>query len=87
MKAYCKNGHILTDANTYKDTRGHRRCKNCIKEERENIIETIKRLLERFVEPETEEPIIENHSEEGVEPRSNLTRIREREMELFVKYL
>ena len=57
------------------------------KEERELIIETIKRLLEKFVEPETKEPIIENHSEEVVEPRSNLTRIREREMELFVKYL
>ncbi|KKK56853.1 hypothetical protein LCGC14_3060350, partial [marine sediment metagenome] len=57
------------------------------KEERESIIETIKRLLEKFVEPETKEPIIENHSKEVVEPRSNLTRIREREMELFVKYM
>lgn len=57
------------------------------KEERESIIETIKRLLEKFIEPETKEPIIENHSKEVVEPRSNLTRIREREMELFVKYM
>ena len=57
------------------------------KEERESIIETIKRLLERFVEPKPDEPIVDNHSEEVVEPRSNLTRIRERELELFVKYM
>ena len=57
------------------------------KEERELIIETIKRLLEKFIEPKPDEPIVDNHSEEVVEPRSNLTRIREREMELFVKYM
>ena len=57
------------------------------KEERDEVLEDIKRLLEKFIITETEEPIIENHSEEVVEPRSNLTRIRERELELFVKYL
>ena len=57
------------------------------KEERELIIETIKKLLERFIEPKPKEPIADNHSEEVVEPRSNLTRIRERELELFVKYM
>ena len=57
------------------------------KDERFYVKEQLTRLLEEFVEPETKEPIIENHSEEVVEPRSNLTRIREREMELFVKYL
>ncbi len=57
------------------------------KDERYYVKEQLTRLLEEFVEPETKEPIIENHSEEVVEPRSNLTRIREREMELFVKYM
>ena len=58
------------------------------KHERAYVIEVITGLLEKFKETETKEPIIENHSEEVVEPRmTNLTRIRERELELFVKYL
>lgn len=33
-KEYCKRGHLYNEENTYINTRGHRQCKQCMKEAR-----------------------------------------------------